>query len=225
MYESLKQAVLMRDGQAVLTPTEKFICGSLAGGFGQVTVYPLDVVKTRLAVADRSLYSGVRSCLAATIRHEGVRGLYQGLGPALLGIMPVAGVDLTTFNTCKEWYLARQRRLEGAAAPQQLPLHVSIGLGAVAAVSGGVVGYPLTVVRTRLQVQTMTAPEPLAQSPTGTALQPRYANAFDVFAQIWRRDGLRGLYRGQVPSLMKTVPAISIGYGTFEFTRNVLEAP
>ena len=217
----------MRDGQAVLTPTEKFICGSLAGGFGQATVYPLDVVKTRLAVADRSLYSGVRSCLAATIRREGVRGLYQGLGPALLGIMPVAGVDLATFNTCKERYLARQRRLEGAAAQQQqqLPLHMSIGLGAVAAVCGGVVGYPLTVVRTRLQVQAMTAPEPLAQSPTGTALQPRYANAFDVFAQIWRRDGLRGLYRGQVPSLMKTVPAISIGYGTFEFTRNVLEAP
>jgi hypothetical protein len=36
-----------------------------------------------------------------------------------------------------------------------MPAHVSLGLGAASAFAGGVVGYPLTVVRTRLMVQGM----------------------------------------------------------------------
>eukprot|EP01047_Picozoa_sp_COSAG01_P007647 COSAG01_NODE_292_length_19376_cov_61.487239_24_plen_93_part_00 len=36
-----------------------------------------------------------------------------------------------------------------------MPAHVSLGLGAASAFCGGVVGYPLTVVRTRLMVQGM----------------------------------------------------------------------
>ena len=54
--------------------------------------------------------------------------------------------------------------------------------------------------------------------------QYRYNGALDALLQIWQHEGMRGLYRGQVPSLMKSRPAISIGYGTFEATRNVLDS-
>ena len=36
-----------------------------------------------------------------------------------------------------------------------MPARVSLGIGAASAFCGGVVGYPLTVVRTRLMVQGM----------------------------------------------------------------------
>ena len=55
------------------------------------------------------------------------------------------------------------------------------------------------------------------------AVTAQYSSAMGCLTAIWREEGLRGLYRGQVPSLLKTVPAISIGYGVFELTRNLLE--
>ena len=102
----------------------------------------------------------------------------------------------------------------GRTAGVQLPVSVSLGIGAAAALSGGLIGYPLTVVRTRLITQNMTT----------TLGQYRYNGAVDALLQIWEHEGIRGLYRGQVPSLMKSLPAISIGYGTFEATRNLLDS-
>ena len=45
--------------------------------------------------------------------------------------------------------------------------------------------------------------------------------------QIWRQEGIRGLYRGQVPSLMKSLPAISIGtvqYDPFPFPTSAFDS-
>lgn len=226
VYEQLKNFAMHSYGsesRPSIMPTEKFICGSLAGGAAQAIVYPLDVAKTRMAVARCGVYTSVGQCLAKTMAEEGVRGLYRGLGPALAMIMPIAGVDLAVFNTLKERYIAweqENRRREqplqppGRTAGVQLPVSVSLGIGAAAALSGGLIGYPLTVVRTRLITQNMTT----------TLGQYRYNGAVDALLQIWEHEGIRGLYRGQVPSLMKSLPAISIGYGTFEATRNLLDS-
>jgi solute carrier family 25 phosphate transporter 23/24/25/41 len=166
------------------------------------------------------------------VEAEGMRGLYRGLGPALASIMPVAGVDLAVFNTLKERYIAWEREnrrnsnpLDSAEKPNgvsseqpvQLPVSVSLGIGATAALSGGLLGYPLTVVRTRLITQHMA-------SGVRGHQQFCYNGAVDALFQIWQHEGLRGLYRGQVPSLMKSLPAISIGYVTFEQTRGILDS-
>jgi solute carrier family 25 phosphate transporter 23/24/25/41 len=239
VYEQLKYSVLRihgDDSQPAMMPVEKFICGSLSGGVAQAVVYPLDVAKTRMAVAECGVYTSVGQCLGKTIAGDGMRGLYRGLGPALASIMPVAGVDLAVFNTLKEQYIAweqenRRRRHSllqphevpetASAKPVQLPVSVSLLIGASAALAGGLIGYPLTVVRTRLITQNMVS----GDLGRGSALgQYRYNGAVDALLQIWQHEGIRGLYRGQVPSLMKSLPAISIGYGTFEATRNVLDS-
>jgi solute carrier family 25 phosphate transporter 23/24/25/41 len=130
----------------------------------QVLVYPLDVAKTRLAVARAEQFQGLVHCLRSTVQREGVGGLYKGITPALAGIMPVAGVDLAAYNTLKEWW--KERPAAGSAGTDFLgggggvdgvrpPLPLVLGFGAVAAVSGALVGYPLTVVRTRLMLQGM----------------------------------------------------------------------
>ena len=143
-------------GGRVPTPAKR---SSFVNAFCDVCIgrsrYPLDVAKTRLAVARPGYYSGVIDCLRKTVLGEGAKGLYRGLGPALVGIMPVAGLDLAVFNSLKEVYITRERDKMAAAGNSgsatdrvNLPLHVSLGSGAVAAVAGGVLGYPLAVVRT-----------------------------------------------------------------------------
>lgn len=70
----------------------------------QALVYPLDVVKTRLAASSAGDYNGIMHCLQHSVRKEGVGVLFKGLKPALLGIVPAAGVDLAVYNTLRDWH-------------------------------------------------------------------------------------------------------------------------
>ena len=37
-----------------------------------------------------------------------------------------------------------------------------------------------------------------------------------LFIRIWRNEGVRGLYRGLLPNILKVVPAVSISYAVYE---------
>ena len=84
-------------------------------------------VKTRLAAyGPGCMYTGVLQCFRAIYREGGLRRLYRGVGPSLLGIIPYAGIDLAVFETLKEAYVQgviipkQQQQLE---QQQQLLLH------------------------------------------------------------------------------------------------------
>ncbi|KAI7097841.1 hypothetical protein KC352_g26258, partial [Hortaea werneckii] len=64
--------------------------------------------------------------------------------------------------------------------------------------------------RTRLQSQ-------------GTASHPRtYSGVFDVTRQTIKYEGVRGLFKGLTPNLLKVVPAVSITYVVYENTKKAL---
>ena len=93
--------------------------------------YPLDLVRTRLAydtsdgdaarrvTGSQAGASGqppsrnpgrtIRGVLAATLREEGVRGLYRGIGPTMCGILPYAGLKFYVYQTLKQRYRRRAR--------------------------------------------------------------------------------------------------------------------
>ncbi len=82
--------------------------------------------------------------------------------------------------------------------------------GALSSICGGVASYPLVVTRTTL----------MAQGMPGRPI--KYSGALDCFLGIFREEGIRGLYRGQVPSLLKTIPSVSIGYAVYDFSKQML---
>ena len=59
---------------------------------------PKQVLKTRLALATTGQYGGMADCLRQIVRNEGVTGLYRGLTPSLVGIVPYAGIDLAVYE-------------------------------------------------------------------------------------------------------------------------------
>lgn len=86
-----------------LTPDSKnAISGACAGILTSLITCPLDVVKTRLQAqinslqADRgglgvpsgALYKGINASLKRIWAEEGIRGLYRGLGPVMVGCLP-----------------------------------------------------------------------------------------------------------------------------------------
>lgn len=77
-----------------------FGLGSIAGAFGATVVYPIDLVKTRMQnqrskVVGELMYKNSIDCARKVIRNEGIRGLYSGLGPQLLGVAPEKAIKLT----------------------------------------------------------------------------------------------------------------------------------
>ena len=76
----------------------------IAGGFGGVcfwaSVYPIDVVKSRIQVETQ--HQSMSSVLALIIRTEGIRGLYKGLTPTLLRAFPSTAALFVTYEYTKE---------------------------------------------------------------------------------------------------------------------------
>lgn len=63
------------------------MAGSLAGMVATVVTYPTDVIKTRLIVQNRlePSYEGIVHAFYKIYHQEGLRALYRGVSPAILG--------------------------------------------------------------------------------------------------------------------------------------------
>lgn len=58
---------------------EHLICGSMAGCFGTITSFPLDVVRTRLiSQGNPKVYRSMGDAIVKIYKLEGVRGYYKG---------------------------------------------------------------------------------------------------------------------------------------------------
>ncbi len=82
--------------------------------------------------------------------------------------------------------------------------------GATSTICGQLISYPLALVRTRLQAQEI--PMNAANRDTMTK----------IFSTIWKNEGLRGLYRGLLPNIIKVVPAVSLSYIVYEHMKRLL---
>ncbi len=178
--------------------------GASAGAIAQFAVYPLETTKTRLAVSSVNEYRGMVHCLVSCVRYEGWRSLYRGLSASLAGIVPYAAVDLTIYSALRE--LADARYEERGGTP---PL-VTFGIGALSTTAGQMFSYPLQLVRTRLQAQGMK----------GRAVV--YKGIVDCMAQTVQHSGFFGLYKGMLPNMLKSLPAMSISYTVYEQTKALL---
>lgn len=203
-FEKTK-ALLKRDNHP-LKVYERLLAGSTAGVIAQTTIYPMEVLKTRLALGKTGQYKGITDCFRQILRNEGLFGLYRGLTPSLVGIIPYAGIDLTIYETLKNVWL-----LHHDDSNSEVGVLVPLACGTVSSTFGQLSSYPLALVRTRLQAQT----SPL----TG---QEKALGMIGTFRLIAKEEGLRGLYRGIIPNFLKVIPAVSIGYVVYEQLKTLL---
>ena len=114
----------------------RVVCGMFAGCCGWMSIYPLDVLRSRIMGAVASPPSGAASMVAPraatsssmsaaphgiidmvvaatreTYANGGIRGFYRGIGFTLLRAAPVAGVVLPVYDAGLAW-LARSNRDE-----------------------------------------------------------------------------------------------------------------
>ncbi|CAG7716255.1 unnamed protein product [Allacma fusca] len=195
-YEQLKRFI-KGNSEKDLRISERFIAGSIAGAFSQSVIYPLEVIKTRLALRKTGEYTSVFDLTSRMLRNEGFRVFYRGYIPNLLGILPYAGIDLAVYETLKNIY----------SDTNQPSVFLLLTCGTVSSACGQLASYPLALVRTRLQASTD---------------KNANRNMRFLFGHILKTEGFVGLYRGLLPNFLKVAPAVSISYVVYERVRTGL---
>lgn len=130
---------------------------------------------------------------------NGITSFYRGLPMGLVGMFPYAAIDLGTFEYLKRSLTAYNAKKYGGHEEDTAPGGFTTALiGGFSGAFGASTVYPLNLLRTRLQSQ-------------GTASHPRtYTGIIDVTRQTIKGEGIRGLFKGLTPNLLKVVPSVSI---------------
>lgn len=172
-----------------ISASERFLAGGCAGAMAEFAVYPLDVMRTRMATGK---YGNLRQVVHAVTKDGGgIHGFYAGLTPSIIGIVPYAAIDLSVYSVLKEYAVEYCERHEQHAS---VPLLLSCGMASSATAAS--LTFPIMVIRCKAQA-------------TGMSIG-------NVVQALWK-EGVRGFYRGFAPSLMTVMPATSISYAAYEW--------
>lgn len=196
-----------------------FIAGGIAA-CGAVTVtHGFETTKIRLQLQGelqaksetRRMYRGVFHGYGVILKNEGVRGLMRGLNCAYIYQIMLNGCRLGFYEPIR----TKATQAYVGDATRQIA-GVNILAGASSGIIGAAAGSPFFLVKTRLQSYSPVL-------PVGT--QHKYRNAWDGLRQIYVTEGVRGLYRGVGPAMVRTGFGSSVQLPTYflakrTFTKN-----
>lgn len=90
-FEALKLTYLRSTGKEEPGVLALLAFGSISGSVGATSVYPLNLVRTRLQASGSSghpqRYNGIMDAALKTYEGEGWRGFYRGLFPTLAKVI------------------------------------------------------------------------------------------------------------------------------------------
>lgn len=156
--------------------------GFLAGVFSGITKlavgHPFDTIKVRLQTAPEGKFKGPLDCVYQTIRKEGIRGVYKGATPPLVGWMMMDSVMLGSLTNYRR--LIKDTFYEDEP---ELPLLGKCVAGVLAGWTVSFVAAPIEHVKARLQVQY-------------DATTKLYTGPLNCAGTLLRQNGIRGLYKG-----------------------------
>ncbi|KAG6394789.1 hypothetical protein SASPL_145379 [Salvia splendens] len=200
-----------------------YISGSVSGCAATIGSYPFDLLRTILASqGEPKVYPNMRAALFNILETRGLRGLYAGLAPTLVEIVPYAGLQFGTYDTFRHWTMAwNQNRSRYPGLDNGVLTDVEVSLcGLAAGICAKAVCHPLDVVKKRFQVQGLQR-----DRRYGARVGPRaYQNIHDAIVQILRSEGSAGLYKGIVPSVVKAAPATAVTFVAFEYASKWLRS-
>ncbi|KAB2618650.1 adenine nucleotide transporter BT1 [Pyrus ussuriensis x Pyrus communis] len=199
-YDTVKKH-LTRPGEELKIPIPaSSIAGAVAGFSSTLCTYPLELLKTRLTI-QRGVYNNFFDAVSKIVQQEGPAGLYRGLTPSLIGVIPYAAANYFAYDALSKAY-------KKAFKKEEIGNITTLLIGSAAAAISSGATFPLEVARKRMQV--------------GALSGRQYKHILDALSSILASEGISGLYKGLGPSYMKLVPAAGISFMCYEACKRIL---
>ncbi|BET02971.1 Solute carrier family 25 member [Nesidiocoris tenuis] len=194
---------------SLATPTSQplwspLIAGCTARLWAATLVSPLELVRTKMQ-SKKLTYLEVHDALQSLLRYHGVKGLWKGLGPTLLRDVPFSGIYWVAYEKMK---MMNNSKTTFASS--------FIG-GSIAGSVAALVTTPFDVVKTYRQIE-MAEKEIVTEPPTECK-----KSTFGAMLKIYEQNGVRGLFAGVVPRIVKVAPACAIMVATFEYGKSFFQ--
>ncbi|KAK7335940.1 hypothetical protein VNO80_28087 [Phaseolus coccineus] len=178
---------------------KEFVAGGLGGTAGIISGYPLDTLRVmqQNSFNTASAFSILRNVLA----NEGPTALYRGMAA------PLASV---TFQNAMVFqiYAILSRAFSSSDLVNDPPSYKGVALGGFC--SGAIQSMllsPVELVKIRVQLQNTGKSK---KGPMGVA------------KNIWKMEGLGGIYRGVGITMLRDAPAHGLYFWTYEYAREKL---
>nr|CAB3266172.1 mitochondrial carnitine/acylcarnitine carrier protein-like [Phallusia mammillata] len=185
------------DKSAKLSFGELLLAGGFSGILTTVIMAPGERIKCLLQIQQSSaekMYNGPVDCAKKLYKEGGIRSIYRGTVLTLCRDIPASGMYFATYEGIKNLLTP------AGEDPSKLSIGKVLFAGGMAGIFNWVVAIPADVLKSRFQ----TAPE------------GKFSGVRDVFQDVMRTDGIRGMYKGIVPVMLRAFPANACCFLGFE---------
>jgi len=201
------------------------IAGGVSAVFSATFTCPFEVAKTRQQSA---LYKNVitfshnypapikfiikpfketGSVMKDVYINDGTRGLFKGLGPNLIGIIPLRAIHFGVYGFSKQ----KLTHMNGGVEKPWIHMLSSFCAGFCSTT----VTNPLWMVKTRIQLESKK------YTATGEALPLKYKNAFQTAKTIYKEEGLKAFSKGLAASYVG-LSETTIQFTTYEYFKKLV---
>lgn len=162
-----------------------FVSGMFSGIAKNAVGHPFDTIKVRLQTSqDSTRFKGPLDCVYKTFTQQGIRGFYLGFTPPLVGWILMDSVMLGCLHNYRMLLKKYVYYNE-----EKLPLSGCIISGVMAGWSVSFIAAPVELAKAKLQVQY-------------DAKTTKYTGPVDVIKKVYSSNGVRGLYKGLISTLI-----------------------
>ncbi|KAM7480200.1 hypothetical protein LguiA_028413 [Lonicera macranthoides] len=182
---------------AMYSPAYYAVCtlsGGLSTGLTHTAVTPIDLVKCNMQI-DPSKYKSISSGFGVLLKEQGVRGLFRGWAPTLLGYSAQGAGKYGLYEFFKKYY----SDIAGPEYASKYKTLIYLAGSASAEIIADVALCPFEAVKVRVQTQ------------------PGFARGLsDGLPKIVKSEGALGLYKGIVPLWGRQIPYTMMKFASFE---------
>jgi len=205
MSESPSVDVEASEQKQTTSHLKSFLSGGVGGISAVLVGHPFDLTKTRLQTAPSGTYTGALDVVKKTLARDGVKGLYRGMGPPLVGVTPIFAISFWAYDLGKKIvYAATPSR-----ASQKLSMAELAFAGFFSAIPTTLVAAPAERVKVLLQVQ-------------GQGGQSKYTGPVSVVRGLYSEGGLRSIFRGTGATLARDGPGSAAYFVAYEVAKQAL---
>eukprot|EP00455_Lapot_gusevi_P042954 TRINITY_DN5169_c0_g1_i4.p1 TRINITY_DN5169_c0_g1~~TRINITY_DN5169_c0_g1_i4.p1 ORF type:complete len:316 (+),score=27.65 TRINITY_DN5169_c0_g1_i4:79-1026(+) len=197
---------------------ESLVSGATAGVVATIATYPLDLLRTRFAAQQEpKIYRSVRDALSQILARDGWRGLYVGLWPTVVGIFPYSAIQFGSYEAFKDYFIGRGYGISDGEGKLRCTPMASVVCGFMSGLAAKIGTYPLDVARRRFQVSGFQF------AAKAVVSHHKYRGLIECISLIVRNEGIASLYRGSVPSIIKSALSTAISFSIFDMCQQKIK--